>query len=88
VSSEATVKSMILTPQIGYLHIFDSGVALGVGVGLQVPIAPSDVTFGTTLPPGIPPQYTSSVTSEIQSTLKDVGQQIIPTFDLKLGYLF
>lgn len=88
VSSEATVKSMILTPQIGYLHIFDSGVALGIGVGLQVPISPSDVTFGVTLPPGVPAQYTASTTNEIQSTLKDVGQQVIPTFDLKIGYLF
>ena len=43
-ASQGSVKTLVLTPQIGLFHTFGSGFSLGFDVGLQVPIAPSQVT--------------------------------------------
>src|SRR6188768_3416274 len=55
VTSDATVRTMVLTPQLGFLKIFDVGFAFGFDIGAQIPIAPSQVHFNT-VAVGIPPE--------------------------------
>jgi hypothetical protein len=38
--SRAKVKTMVLTPELGYLYTFDSGFTFGVDFGAQIPVAP------------------------------------------------
>ncbi len=87
VSSEAEIKEMILTPQLGLFHTYGSGISLGIDVGAQVPIAPSQIKFKTKLPPGIPAEYADPASAKVRSTLEAVGKQIVPTLNLRLGFL-
>jgi hypothetical protein len=91
IDSEGSVKTLVLTPQIGILHTFKSGFTVGIDVGAQVPIAPSESHFATTLPPGTPQQvidqYITPGNKKVQDTLDTVGRTILPTFNLRIGWL-
>lgn len=87
IRSEATVRSLILTPQLGYFATWGSGFSLGIDVGAQVPIAPSQISFTTKLPDGVPPEYSARGTVEVKNTLEKIGQQVIPTLNLRMGWL-
>jgi hypothetical protein len=98
-ASQGSVKTLILTPQIGLFHTFGSGFSLGFDVGLQVPIAPSQVTFksqGNLLAdPQIPEatrqqlnnQYVKPTDDQVRGTLETIGRTIIPTFNVRIGWL-
>ena len=93
VNSEATVRTLVLTPQIGFMHIFGSGFALGIDVGAQVPIAPSKVDFSTVatkLPPAlqsvVQTQYINPNDEKVRTTLDKIGRTPLPTFGLKIGW--
>lgn len=93
VTSSASVRTLVLTPQIGFLKIFDVGFAIGFDVGAQIPIAPSQVDFNTTSV-GIPPQLENQVRTQyinpndekVRNTLDTVGRTPLPTFNLKIGW--
>lgn len=93
VTSDATVRTLVLTPQIGFLKIFDVGFAMGIDLGAQIPIAPSEVRFNTTTA-GIPPQledqirktYINPNDEKVRSTLDTLGRTPLPTFNLKIGW--
>jgi len=93
VTSNATVRTLVLTPQIGFLKIFDVGFAIGFDVGAQIPIAPSQVDFNT-VAAGIPPQLEDEVRTryinpndeKVRHTLNTVGRTPLPTFNLKIGW--
>jgi len=93
VTSSATVRTLVLTPQIGFLKIFDVGFAIGFDVGAQIPIAPSEVHFNT-VAAGIPPQLENQVRTQyinpndekVRHTLDTVGRTPLPTFNLKIGW--
>jgi hypothetical protein len=96
--SEGTVKTMILTPQVGYFYTTDIGLSIGLDVGAQVPIAPSQITYKShlTLPPGTPAavasgiqaQYVKPNDDKVRSTLDKIGRSPYPTFNIKIGWLF
>ena len=96
--SEGTVKTMIVTPQVGYFYTTDIGFSIGLDVGAQVPIAPSQVTYKShlTLPPGTPSAVVSGVQSQyvapndkkVRDTLDTIGRSPYPTFNIKIGWLF
>lgn len=90
-TSRATVQTLVLTPELGYFHIFRSGFAAGVDVGLQIPVAPSDVVFERAPISGLPEQVPDSTFApydeKVHSTLEKVGRTILPAFHLRLGYL-
>jgi len=94
-SSQASVRTLVLTPQIGLLHTFSSGFTLGADVGAQVPIAPSQVDFSTQIPSTIPPafkaqiqkQYIDPNDAKVRSSLDKIGRTPIPTFGIKIGWL-
>lgn len=93
VTSSATVRTLVLTPQIGFLKIFDIGFAVGLDVGAQIPIAPSEVHFNTAAA-GIPPaledevrtKYINPNDEKVRHTLDTVGRTPLPTFNFKIGW--
>jgi hypothetical protein len=95
VSSQASVRTLVLTPQLGLLHTFGSGFTLGADVGAQVPIAPSQVDFSTQIPSSIPVAFKSQIETQyiapndakVRSSLDKIGRTPIPTFGIKIGWL-
>jgi hypothetical protein len=91
VSSQASVRTLVLLPQIGLLHTFGSGFTLGADVGAQLPIAPSQVDFTTQVPAVIPDQirekYITPNDAKVRSSLDKIGRTPIPTFGIKIGWL-
>ena len=93
VTSDATVRTLVLTPQIGFLKIFDVGFAIGFDIGAQIPIAPSQVEFNT-VAAGVPPQladiiqkdYINPNDEKVRHTLDTLGRTPLPTFNLKIGW--
>ena len=93
VTSDATVRTLVLTPQIGFLKIFPVGFAIGIDIGAQIPIAPSEVHFNTTtagLPQGseefIRNTYINPNDAKVRDTLNTLGRTPLPTFNFKIGW--
>jgi hypothetical protein len=94
----ASVHTLVLTPQIGLFHTFGSGFSLGADIGAQVPIAPSQINFASEVqfPAVIPPvaqdqiraQYVAPNDQKVRDTLRKIGRTVIPTFNLRIGWLF
>lgn len=87
VRADASVRSMVLTPQLGWFATWGSGFSLGIDFGAQVPIAPSEIKLTTNVPPQIPASYTESTTTEVRSTLEKIGKSVVPTLNIKVGWL-
>ncbi|MBK7586154.1 MAG: hypothetical protein IPI67_38970 [Myxococcales bacterium] len=91
VESIASVRTLVLTPQIGLQHIFGSGFTLGIDVGLQIPLAPSEIHFDTQLPPGVPAEvidkYVKPNDQKVQDTLETIGRATVPTLNLRVGWM-
>jgi len=92
VTSEASVRTMVLTPQLGLLHTFEIGLSLGVDIGAQVPIRPSKIEVTTDLPDGVPPEiveaYISPNDQKVYDTLEQIGRTTVPTINVRIGWLF
>jgi hypothetical protein len=92
VDSQGSVRTLVFTPQIGFMKIFGSGFTIGLDVGAQLPIAPSKVDFATTT--NLPEQANTYVQStyikpnddKVRSTLDTIGRTPLPTFNLKIGW--
>lgn len=87
VAADASVRSLILTPQIGYLYTTTPGFSIGIDIGLQVPIAPSQTSLTLTFPEQAPKSAVDSVSADVNDTLHKIGQQVVPTVNLKVGWL-
>jgi len=92
-TSDASVRTLVLTPQLGFLKIFEVGFAIGFDVGAQIPIAPSEVRFSTVAPtiPGvaadtIQTKYINPNDEKVRSTLNTLGRTPLPTFNFKIGW--
>lgn len=90
--SEASVETLVLTPQVGLFKTFKkTGFSLGLDLGAQIPIAPSDVKFETVVPAWVPPPlvdtYVTPTDEKVRQTLDKVGQTPLPTFNLRIGWL-
>jgi hypothetical protein len=90
-TSRATVQTLVLTPEIGYFHIFGAGFSFGVDAGLQIPIAPSDISFERGAISGLPSQISDQALApydqKVRTTLEKVGRTILPAFHLRAGFL-
>lgn len=94
VTTDGSVRSLVLTPQLGFFKTWGSGISLGIDFGAQVPIAPSKVTANTSVSganglantPQVQDQITQG-SQKVRDTLDKVGQQIVPTINIKLGFL-
>jgi hypothetical protein len=91
-TSEATMQTLVLTPELGYFYTFKSGFTMGVEAGIQIPLAPSEIEFKSQVDPRIPDQvvdqYVTPTDERVESTLERVGQTILPTIGIKMGWLF
>ena len=89
--SAASVRTLVLTPQIGFLHRFAPGFSVAMDLGLQVPLAASQVEFVSHVPTWIPTEavdrYVGPIDEEVGGTLKRIGRTIIPTFHVRMGWL-
>lgn len=91
-TSEATMQTLVLTPELGYFYTFKSGFTFGVEAGLQIPIAPSEIEFKSHVDADIPDQvvdqFVTPTDKRVQETLERVGQSVLPTIGIKMGWLF
>ena len=90
--SQGSVRTLVLTPQLGLLHTFAAGFTIGASVGAQIPIAPSQVDFTTQIPASVAqyPQIQDSIApndAKVRSTLDKIGRTPIPTLGIKIGWL-
>jgi hypothetical protein len=87
--ARGSVRTMVLTPQLGYLHTFGSGFSIGIDVGAQIPIAPSAIKFESTAsPPELAElQPFKDQQAKVRDTLKTVGQTPLPTLNFRIGWL-
>jgi hypothetical protein len=95
ITSDAVVRTMVLTPQIGFMKIFDVGFAFGFDIGAQIPIAPSEVHFNT-VAVGLPSDPTGTIDfqrdyidpndEKVRRTLDKLGRTPLPTFAFKIGW--
>jgi hypothetical protein len=92
IASTGSVKALILTPQLGWLWSFDFGLAIGVDVGAQIPIAPSQISMKTTVPSSVPEPVRTTIRNTANATLRDtlktVGKTPLPMMNLRIGWLF
>ena len=94
--SRGSVRTLVLTPQLGFMKIFGSGFTIGLDVGAQVPVAPSQVDYTApvvNLPANAPQALREAAQSQIdrngekvRSTLDKIGRTPLPTFNLKIGW--
>ncbi|HEV8246749.1 MAG TPA: hypothetical protein VGP93_13320 [Polyangiaceae bacterium] len=89
--SKGSVRTLVLTPVLGYLYTFGSGFSLGFDAGVQFPIAPSEVDFESKVQGGVPQavvdQYLGPVDKSVRDTLQTIGRTPLPTFNLRIGWL-
>lgn len=92
VTSRGSVRTLVLIPAIGLLHTFGIGFTIGLDVGAQIPIAPSDTHFNTDVPEQTPQQVKDTLITpndqKVQDTLDTLARSIIPTFNVRVGWLF
>jgi hypothetical protein len=81
---------MVLTPQLGYLYTAKIGFSIGMDIGAQIPIAPSQVEFESTVKPAEVRQLQPVRDQEkkVRDTLEAIGRTPIPTVNLRVGWLF
>ena len=89
--SDGSVQTLVLTPELGYFKTWKSGFSFGVGAGLQIPIAASDVKFDQSVNADVPAEvlkaYLDPTARTVKDTLEHVGQALIPTIGLSIGWL-
>ena len=88
-TSSGSVRAMVLTPQIGYLHTFGSGFSVGFDLGAQIPIAPSEISVESSIKPKELAQLPEFQETEkaVRDTLEKVGATPLPTVNFRIGWL-
>jgi hypothetical protein len=89
--SEGSVKTLVLSPTLGFLHTFDSGFSLGLDFGVVLPIAPSEVEFdsklSTDVPDPVKQQYLAPIDAQVVDTLETIGRTPLPSVNLRIGWI-
>lgn len=89
--SEGSARAMVLTPQIGYFHIFRGGFCLGADIGGQIPIARSRVELETRtseeVPQPVVDRYVTPNQREVRDTLESIARTPIPTVNFRIGWV-
>jgi hypothetical protein len=87
------VRTLMLTLLIGYFYTTSIGFSFGVDAGAQIPIAPSEIKFSSSLSPqsaaALPPvaAYKKSADDSVRSTLEKIGRTPLPTLNLRIGWI-
>lgn len=82
-TAQASVDTVFISPRLGFLHRFDFGLAIGMDVGVQLPVSGSTTFSGQSGGVQLPvPKDASDVTDTIRKTP-------VPILHLlQLGYVF
>lgn len=96
-TAPGSVRTLMLTALLGYFHTTSVGFSFGVDAGAQIPIAPSSVEFSSNFSTGcsVPQpiidayrqQYVEPTDREVRDTLERLGRSVIPTVNLRLGWI-
>ena len=92
---KGSVRTLMLTALIGYFYTTSIGFSFGVDAGAQIPIAPSQVEFSSTLktsPPGadaLPPvmDFKRQADQSVRDSLEKIGRTTLPTVNLRIGWI-
>jgi hypothetical protein len=91
--SAGSVRTLVLTPQLGYLYTFGWGFSIGIDIGAQIPIAPSQIKYESSVsPPEIAElqpvkDQKAQQDAKIRDTLETIGRAPLPTLNLRVGWL-
>jgi hypothetical protein len=95
--SRGSIRTMTLTPQIGYLHVSQVGFAIGADVGVALPVAPSRIEYdgNLNLPPNTPLPVVDAVRQQllepnnlkVEDTLQRIGRSPVPTINIRVGWM-
>ena len=95
--STAAIRTLILTPQLGYLYMSELGLSIGIDVGLQLPVTASKIDFSSHLglPAGTPESLATQIRTQllepsdaaVRGTLYTIGRTPLPTINIRLGWL-
>jgi hypothetical protein len=94
--SRGTVRTLMLTALLGYFYTTKIGFSFGVDAGAQIPIAPSKVDFSSDVQTGAIPaplvqmykeRYMTPTDKSVRDTLEKIGRTILPTANLRLGWI-
>jgi hypothetical protein len=94
--STGSVRTLMLTALLGYFYTTSIGFSIGADAGAQIPIAPSQVKFESKMDPCDVPQqlidivakpYIDQTDASVRDTLESIGRTIIPTVNLRLGWI-
>jgi hypothetical protein len=88
VGTSASVRSLMVTPRLGYLYTFGAGFTLGLDAGVQVPISVAEITYETRVPAAVPREYVDLARADEERTLRSLGKQVLPSLALRMGWLF
>jgi hypothetical protein len=88
------LSSPFVTPQLGWLWTWPSGLALGISLGVQIPFA-GDPRLDVLGPTGAPvdesnlPEAARALRQDLDAAVEMVGQLPLPAIDLlKVGFYF
>lgn len=89
--SEGSVKTLVLSPTLGFLHSFDSGFSVGLDFGVVLPIAPSEIEFDSRVSADVPEQvknqYLAPIDAQVVDTLETIGRTPLPSVNLRIGWI-
>jgi hypothetical protein len=97
---EGSVRTLMLTALMGYFYTTGIGFSFGVDAGAQIPIAPSQIEFsrtydassgGITLSQAqlnaLAGPYVTKSDQSVNDTLQKIGRTILPTINLRIGWI-
>lgn len=91
VDGEGTAQALVLTPQLGYFHIFSSGFSAGADLGVQIPVARSKSSFdrriSVPVPEELAEEYIGPTDRKVRDTLEDIARTPIPSVNLRIGWM-
>lgn len=86
-----SVRTLMLTALIGYFYTTSIGFSLGVDAGAQIPIAPSQISFSSSVSPKeagtLFADQKKSADDSVISTLEKIGRTPLPTLNLRIGWI-
>lgn len=82
--------SLFVTPQVGWLWMWDSGFTLGLNLGAQIPLTSSpEVTIRNAAGREVDPGRAAELRDDVNDVAKVLGFYPLPAFDLlKIGFFF
>jgi len=87
------MSGMFVSPQLGWLWVWKSGMALGLNIGAQIPIPKDPVVTatinGVVIPESASDDDTNDMRDKVRTIAKLVSKYPVPNIDLlKIGFFF